>query len=69
MFPLANVVSERDALVRIGVSRPTLHRWRRAGLVPYWRVGRNIFYSEGVVQKLQTASRVHATAGPLSRAE
>lgn len=26
------------------VSRPTLHRWKKAGLVPYVKIGKNVRY-------------------------
>lgn len=33
-------------------SRPTLHRWKRDGLIPFVRIGTNIRYKESDLKKL-----------------
>lgn len=33
-------------------SKPTLHRWKKEGLIPFIRIGANIRYKESELQKL-----------------
>jgi excisionase family DNA binding protein len=34
------------------VSRPTLNRWKKAGIIPYVKIGKNVRYKEGDLQNL-----------------
>lgn len=66
MFPLKNVINETEVLKIVGISRSTLHRWRRAGLLPWFQVSRAVWYPVGAVEKLKAAKRFKATTGPLA---
>ena len=28
----------------LGVSSPTVHKWKKAGIIPFWQVGRIIYF-------------------------
>lgn len=41
-----------EACELLRCSRPTLHRWKRDGLIPFVRIGTNIRYKESDLKKL-----------------
>lgn len=43
----------KDIQIIFGISRPTVDNWARYGYLTRHKVGRNIFYEENEVKKLQ----------------
>ena len=43
----------KDIQIIFGISRPTVDNWARYGYLTRHKVGRNIFYEENEVRKLQ----------------
>ena len=41
-----------EACVFLRCSKPTLHRWKRDGLVPHVKIGTNIRYRESDLKKI-----------------
>ena len=41
-----------EACQRLRCSKPTLHRWKKAGIIPFLRIGSNIRYRESDIKKL-----------------
>lgn len=38
------LLTTEEACKMAQISRPTLHRWKKAGLVPYVKIGKNVRY-------------------------
>lgn len=38
------LLTTEEACKMAQVSRPTLHRWKKAGIIPYVKVGKNVRY-------------------------
>lgn len=41
------------------ISRPTLHRWKKSGLIPYVKIGKNVRYRQSELIEALNKSRVH----------
>lgn len=46
------LLTTTEACELLRCSRPTLHRWKRDGLIPFVRIGTNIRYKESDLKKL-----------------
>ncbi len=46
------LLTTAEACELLRCSRPTLHRWKRDGLIPFVRIGTNIRYKESDLKKL-----------------
>ena len=38
------LLTTEEAMTLAKVSRPTLHRWKKAGLIPFIKIGKNVRY-------------------------
>ena len=41
----ANLINSKELSQKLGISAPTLFRWRKKGKIPYLRVGESIKYN------------------------
>lgn len=46
------LLTTQEACELLRCSKPTLHRWKRAGIIPFVRIGVNIRYRESDLKKL-----------------
>lgn len=46
------LLTAEEACEYLRCSRPTLHRWKKAGIVPHVRIGANIRYRESDLKKI-----------------
>ena len=46
------LLTTEEACQLARVSRPTLHRWKSKGLIPFIKIGKNIRYKESDLMKL-----------------
>jgi excisionase family DNA binding protein len=46
------LLTTSEACELLRCSKPTLHRWKKAGLVPFLKIGVNIRYRESDLRKL-----------------
>lgn len=51
------LLTTEETCQMVRVSRPTLHRWKQSGIIPYVKVGKNIRYYESDVRELLTTRR------------
>ncbi len=49
------LLTANEACEFLRCSKPTLHRWKSAGIVPHVRIGSNIRYKESDLQKVLTS--------------
>lgn len=59
-------ITRKEALVFLKISSPTLHRYQKAGLIPYYKVGRKVYFkiSELVIStKVNTNETVKIKKG------
>lgn len=49
------LLTSNEACEFLRCSKPTLHRWKSAGIVPHVRIGTNIRYKESDLQKVLTS--------------
>jgi excisionase family DNA binding protein len=54
--PDERLFSEREAAARLGISRPTLLRLRRRGVIGHFRIGARILYSEDALGEFLSAA-------------
>ncbi len=52
MQPAFTLIDEREARRRLGISRPTIYRLRRDGLVPFVLIGGSVRYRSDVIERL-----------------
>jgi hypothetical protein len=50
-FSQFDLINSRELSQKLGISIPTLFRWRKKGKIPYLRVGKSIKYNLGDVIK------------------
>lgn len=50
--PQERLLTTSEACKFLRCSKPTLHRWKKAGIVPFVRLGTNIRYKESDLKKL-----------------
>lgn len=46
------LLTAEEACEYLRCSRPTLHRWKKAGTIPHVRIGANIRYRESDLKKI-----------------
>ncbi len=46
------LLTTQEACDLLRCSKPTLHRWKRAGIIPFVRIGVNIRYRESDLKKI-----------------
>ena len=46
------LLTSNEAVSFLRCSKPTLHRWKKEGIVPFVRIGTNIRYKESDLKKL-----------------
>ena len=51
------VFSERTAARKLGISYPTINRYRTAGLISFFRVGSRILYDQNCLQEFLNKHR------------
>ena len=54
-------LTNAEAMAYLGLSRPTLARYRKAGTLPFSKVGANVFYKLADVEALLERHRVDAS--------
>ncbi len=65
---MSTMLTERKVAERLGVSRPTLRRWRSDGTGPTWfRIGRRVMYPHAALETW-IAARERAPLVPLTTA-
>jgi len=50
--PPERLLTTNEACELLRCSKPTLHRWKRAGIIPFVRIGSNIRYKQSDLEKL-----------------
>lgn len=50
--PEEKLLTTEEACKLARVSRPTLHRWKSNGIIPFIKIGKNIRYKESDLKKL-----------------
>jgi excisionase family DNA binding protein len=46
------LLTTKEACELLRCSKPTLHRWKKAGLVPFLKIGVNVRYRESDLKKI-----------------
>ena len=57
-IPQKDVLTNREAMEYLGLSRPTLARLRRDGRLPYYKVGKSVFYRRDDIAEMIRRGRV-----------
>jgi excisionase family DNA binding protein len=60
-----NLIREEDLIKQLGINRVTAWRWRRAGKLSYYKVGKRILYSRRQLEQFISQSEVDATQNSL----
>ncbi len=55
--PQERLLTTNEACEFLRCSKPTLHRWKKAGIVPFIRIGGNIRYRESDLTELIEGGR------------
>lgn len=55
--PDTYLLDNQDLLQRMPIALGTLQRWRKAGVLPYYKVGGKIFYRESDLSELLRKNR------------
>jgi excisionase family DNA binding protein len=50
--PEERLLTTAEACEFLRCSKPTLHRWKKAGIIPFVRIGSNIRYKQSDLEKL-----------------
>ena len=61
-------LTNREARTYLGISTPTLQRYRAAGRVPYSKVGSRVYYRRDDLDAFLTEARVEQDAAPMRAA-
>ena len=64
MLKLNDLMDETTLMQEARISRSTAYRWRRAGLLPHYIIGRSVLYPRTAVRDLLDASLRKAAARP-----
>jgi predicted site-specific integrase-resolvase len=59
-----SLIREEDFIKQLGINRVTAWRWRRAGKLRYYKIGKRILYSTQQLQHFLTAAEVDASQSP-----
>lgn len=46
------MLTTEEACKAANISRPTLHRWKKAGIIPYVKIGKNVRYKHSDLMEL-----------------
>ncbi|MBF6597515.1 MAG: helix-turn-helix domain-containing protein [Fermentimonas sp.] len=52
-----SLLTTEEACEYLRISRPTIHRWKREGLIPHIRIGNNIRYRESDLRDVLQSKR------------
>lgn len=61
-----NLISADAFQRQSGISRTTLWRWRRDGIIAHQRIKGRVFYSKGLLEELVEAGVIKPPTAPLA---